>query len=157
MNIRNVELSDLDLIIPLSCVVSRMHADAYPDIYKSISIDAANSILTPKLTDPTVIFRLAEVESNVLGYYFAEIRYVEESDLLMTYRFIYLAEIMVSPDSQGSGIGQALLADLKNMARVRKIDRIDLDVSGFNTTARNFFKRQGFGLLRERMSASSSE
>jgi ribosomal protein S18 acetylase RimI-like enzyme len=128
-----------------------MHVDAYPDIYQRISIETAANLLIPKIYDSNVIFRLVENESKGIGYYYAEIRRIEETDLLKAFRYIYLAEIMVSPDSRRSGIGKTLLEDLIRIAREEKIDRIDLDVSGFNAEALSFFRRQGFELLRRRL------
>lgn len=156
MKIRNAEEADLSAIAPLSCLVNKMHVDVYPDIYQKISIETARKILVPKFKDSRIIFRLAESESKVLGYYFADIREIDETNLLKAFRFIYLAEIMISPESQSSGIGQALLEDLKKIAIDENIDRIDLDVSEFNSKARTFFKSHGFDLLRERMSAKIS-
>ena len=156
MKIRNVEEADLSELAPLSCVVNKMHVDAYPDIYQKLSVEVTINFLALKLNDNSVIFRLAEKESKTLGYYFADIREIDETDLFKAFRFIYLAEIMISPKSRGSGIGKALLEDLKNIARKNNIDRIDLDVSSFNSEAHTFFKSQGFDLLRERMSTKIS-
>ena len=103
MKIRNAEEADLSAIAPLSCLVNKMHVGAYPDIYQKISVETAQKILVPKLKDSRSIFRLAESESEVLGYYFADIREIDETDLLKASRFIYLAEIMIAPESQGSG------------------------------------------------------
>jgi ribosomal protein S18 acetylase RimI-like enzyme len=156
MKIRDVKEPDLVVVAPLSCMVNKMHVEAYPDIYKSASVETANNLLGSKINDSSTAFRLAENESDVLGYYFAEIREIDETDLFKAFRFIYLAEIMVSPEFQSSGIGKALLEDLKIFAHKNNIDRIDLDVSGFNSKAHTFFKSQGFDLLRERLSAKIS-
>jgi GNAT superfamily N-acetyltransferase len=44
-----------------------------------------------------------------------------------------------------------LLADLKELARRDGIEEIELDVGHFNFGAMAFFKRQGFEVLRERL------
>ena len=114
MKIRNVEEADLSELAPLSCVVNKMHVDAYPDIYQKLSVEVTINFLALKLNDNSVIFRLAEKESKTLGYYFADIREIDETDLFKAFRFIYLAEIMVSPESRSSGVGKALLVSLIN-------------------------------------------
>ena len=48
MKIRNAQESDLSAMALLSCQVNKMHVDAYPEIYKNLSIEAANEILIPK-------------------------------------------------------------------------------------------------------------
>ena len=156
MNIRNVEKSDLGPVAALSCLVNKIHVQACPEIYKTISAETAEHLLSARINDCSYVFRLAETGQNTLGYYLAEIHEVQETDLIKAFQYLYLAEIMISPDFQRSGVGSALLTDLKNNSRERKIDRIYLDVSDFNTRALAFFKEQGFDILRERMSVDIS-
>lgn len=151
MKIRNVEPPDLQALAALSCMVNQLHVDAYPEIYKRISRKTATQLLAPKISNPKVLFRLAEEAGQAVGYCVAEIREVE-SELLKAHRCLYLAEIMVSPNTRRLGVGKALLADLKQQAAQHQIQRIDLDVSAFNDNAQHFFASQGFEPLRYRLS-----
>jgi ribosomal protein S18 acetylase RimI-like enzyme len=62
-----------------------------------------------------------------------------------------LAEIVVSPKEQNSGIGKDFLNDLKEVVKKHSITRLELDVGSFNESAKRFFISQGFLPLRERM------
>ena len=152
MNIRTVKANDLLLIAPLSCTVNKMHVDAYPDIYKPMPTDAAEELLASKASAKNVFFRVAENENGLLGYCISELREVGETSYTWAFRYIYLAEIMIDPSHQRTGVGQALIADLKSIARNQKINRIETDVSEFNSVSHDFFTSQGFDLLRERLS-----
>jgi ribosomal protein S18 acetylase RimI-like enzyme len=151
MNIRDAAIADLDAVAPLCCLVNQLHVAAHPAIYKRLSIEAARNLLAPRIDDPDYVLRLAEDGANVLGYYCAEIRATLETELVKAYRLFYLAEIMVAPDAQGTGVGRTLVADLRHIAASRKVDRVELDVSAYNAKARAFFEGQGFDRLRTRM------
>ncbi len=56
----------------------------------------------------------------------------------------YIAALFVSPDLQGQGIGQALMAHVK-----RQHPELELNVYTKNTQALTFYKRQGFTIVRE--------
>jgi ribosomal protein S18 acetylase RimI-like enzyme len=95
---------------------------------------------------------VAEVESVVEGYCFAEIQENSSTPILLPSEFIYINELVVRPGSRRSGIGRALVLDLKKFAQQKGITQIKLDVGQFNSEARAFFKSQGFELLREKLS-----
>lgn len=56
----------------------------------------------------------------------------------------YIAALFVSPGRQGQGIGQALMAYIK-----QQHPELELNVYAENTQALTFYKRQGFTITRE--------
>lgn len=56
----------------------------------------------------------------------------------------YIAALFVSPDRQGQGIGQALMALAK-----QQHPELELNVYAENTRALAFYRRQGFTIVRE--------
>lgn len=56
----------------------------------------------------------------------------------------YIAALFVSPDRQGQGIGQALMALAK-----QQHPELELNVYAKNTRALAFYRRQGFTIVRE--------
>lgn len=152
MNIRPVEHADLDALLPLSQQLNQMHAAAYPALYRLIPAEDLKHMLVSRIEAETVLFRLAEAEARPLGYLIAERRETAATAFVLAVRSLYLAELMVAPAARGSGVGTALMADLRDQAREMGIAHLELDVGGFNEPARQFFRHQGFGLLRERLS-----
>ncbi|OUN67118.1 MULTISPECIES: N-acetyltransferase [Butyricimonas] len=56
----------------------------------------------------------------------------------------YIAALFVSPNRQGQGIGQALMAYIK-----QQHPELELNVYAENTQALTFYKHQGFTITRE--------
>ena len=56
----------------------------------------------------------------------------------------YIAALFVPPDRQGQGIGQTLMAHVK-----QQHPELELNVYAENTQALAFYKRQGFTVTRE--------
>lgn len=56
----------------------------------------------------------------------------------------------VAPNARGGGVGAALLAALADHARTAGYSRLELDVTGSNFRARNFYTRHGFYLHKRR-------
>lgn len=151
MNVRDAIESDLESIAELLLVVHQMHVMAQPDTYRDISHAEAVDFLVTRLREPNVYLRVAEVESVVEGYCFAEIQESPSTPILQPSEFIYVNELVVHPGSHRKGIGRSLVLDIKKLARQKGITQIKLDVGQFNPEARAFFKTLGFEVLREKM------
>ena len=151
MKIRDALESDLSSIAELLLIVHQLHVQAHPETYREISHGIAVDFLAPRMADRNHYLRVAEVDSELHGYCSAEIRSSPSIPLFRPREFIYVNEVVVRPESQMGGMGRALLADLKELARQDGIEEIELDVGHFNSGAKAFFKRQGFEVLRERV------
>lgn len=152
MNVRDALESDLGSIAELLLIVHQMHVKAQPGTYRDIPHESALELLARRLTESNAYLRVAEFESQLQGYCSAEIRSCPSSPILQPGEFIYVNEIVVGQGSRRSGVGRALVADLKEFARQKGVTQIYLDVGHFNSEARAFFQSQGFEVLRERMS-----
>ncbi len=151
MKIRDALQSDLDSMAHLLLIVHHMHVIAEPQTYREISYEVAVDSLMRKL-EQNAFLRVAEFESQLQGYCSAVIRNSLTVPVFQPREFIYVEEVVVRPDSRKSGIGGALMDDLKTFARQEGIVEIELDVGHFNCEAKAFFQRMGFRTLRERMS-----
>jgi GNAT superfamily N-acetyltransferase len=52
---------------------------------------------------------------------------------------------------RGRGIGSQLLGALRDLASIRKIPQLALDVWRFNSRARAFYQARGFQVYQEKM------
>ncbi len=152
MKIRDALASDLSSLAELLLIVHQMHVTAHPETYREISHEVAVDFLAHRLAEMSTYLRVAEVDSELHGYYTATIRSSPSISLLQPREFIYVNELVVRPESRMQGVGRALILDLKELARREGIAEITLDVGHFNSGARAFFRRQEFEVLRERMS-----
>jgi len=151
MKIRDALELDLGSIAELLLIVHRLHVSAHPEIYREMSHEIAVAFLAARLAEQDGYLRVAELDSDLLGYCSATIRNAPSIPLLQPRRFAYVNEVVVQPKSRMGGVGRALMADLKEFARQNGVEEIELDVGHFNSGAKAFFKRQGFELLREKI------
>lgn len=151
MKIRDALASDLSSLADLLLIVHRLHVGAHPQTYREISHETAVDFLAPRMAETNAYLRVAEVDSQLHGYCSAAIRTPASIPLFQSRKFIYVNEVVVRPESRLGGIGRALIADLKALARRDGIEEIELDVGHFNAGAKAFFKRQGFEVLREKL------
>jgi len=149
--IRNAHTGDLDQLSDYIVWGQGLHIKAHPDLYAPVDKDAARSFLLEYLDSKTSYIRVAERQSTIAGFSFVEIYEKGGSSLYLPRRFAYLELIAVHPHHQRRGIGSALLADARDIARSRGIHRIELDVMSLNEGARHFYSSQGFSELGCRM------
>lgn len=151
MMIRNALSSDLIEIAELLLVVHQLHVNAGPTIYREISPCMAVEFLASRMAEKNAYLRVAESDSEILGYCSAAIRSAVSIPLFQPRQFIYVNEIVIRPASRRDGVGCALIADLRQLARQHDTEEIELDVRNFNSGAQAFFKSQGFELLGAKM------
>lgn len=151
MKIRDALESDLGSIAELLLIVHGLHVSAHPGTYREMSHEVAVDFLAARMVEKDAFLRVAELDSELLGYCSATIRSSPSSPLFHPRRFVYVNEVVVQPNSRLGGVGRALIADLKELARQDGAREIELDVGHFNSGAKAFFKKQGFELLREKV------
>ena len=149
--IRNAHTGDLDQLSDYIVWGQCFKVEAYPDLFAPVNKDAARSFLLEYLDSKTSYIRVAERQSTIVGFSFVEIYEQSGTLLKLPRRFAYLKFLAVDPHHQRSGIGSALLADARDIARSRGIHRIELDVMSLNEGARHFYSSQGFSELGCRM------
>jgi ribosomal protein S18 acetylase RimI-like enzyme len=144
IQIRNAHTGDLDQLSNYIVWGQDLHIDAYPDLFAPVGRDAARSFLLECLDSNTSHIRVAESQSTIVGFSFVEIYERKGSFLTLPRRFAYIELIATDPHHRRSGIGSALLADAREIAKSLGINRIELDVMASNEGARQFYSRQGF-------------
>ena len=86
---------------------------------------------------------VAFVNNEPKGYVVAEIREMPETSRVFEHTMVYVHDISVRPDSQGHGIGKALLDAVKQRGDEKGISLLALDTWTFNEKALRFFQRYG--------------
>ena len=151
MRIRKASIDDAEMLSKMNVHVQRLHADAYPTLFKQPeSDDFAVSFFNALLKDPEIVIYIAE-EEVPLGY--VVLRFVRriENPFMHAWNYISIDQISVQPEHQGIGIGKALLARSEQTAREEGLDIIGLHSWGFNTDAHEFFYSQGYQIYNLRM------
>jgi len=151
MQIRRAAIGDVQALSKMNVHVQRMHADAYPAMFKQPERDDfAVKFFDSLLNDPQIVIYLAEDEVP-LGYVVLRVVRRDENPFMHAWNYIYIDQISVQPEHQGKGIGKALMARSEQAAREEGLDFIGLDSWEFNTEAHEFFYSQGYQVYNLRM------
>lgn len=128
MRVRNAAPADLPAI---AAIEGRSFPDPWPE-----------ELLAAYFGDPRALILVAE-EGGLVGFLIAR----DESTLWGS-RALHIHDLAVDPDHRRRGVGTALLAELKTVARERGVPRIRLEVRLHNEGARRFYEEHGFRAVR---------
>lgn len=152
MHIRSASIKDADLLSTLCADVQKLHADAYPDIFKQPDDPLfASAHMAQGLAEPHVFALIAEVDGEGVGYVLCNISHREEHTFAYAWTMLYVDQMGVKPDYQRQGVGAALMDKVRDIAREHNIKRIMLNHWGFNNKAHAFYEKQGFETYNYRM------
>lgn len=148
MQIREAMSDDAETLAELSCDVQRIHAEAYPDIFKPAKVTPALiRLFSDWCEDDSHTLYLLEVDNMGVGYILVK-HIVSEGGLFTHPReLLSIEHISVKPAYHGKGYGEALINQALDLARFKGIKQVVLSTWGFNTHAQGFFKKQGFSVL----------
>ncbi len=152
MKIRPATQRDIETLSLLNQDVQKLHAEAYPQLFKPLSSNPfPPSFFEELLLQPEHIFYIAEVDGQAVGYIYAEIRHTPEASYRYALDTVHIHHISIRPDFRRHGYGEKLIEAVKSLAKEKGIHLITLDVWSFNTTAQAFFAGQGFTNYNLRM------
>ncbi|MCW1966611.1 MAG: GNAT family N-acetyltransferase [Anaerolineae bacterium] len=154
--------NDVPALAALNAHVHQLHAEAEPWFFKPpVGTDyfaAREQDFRAMLTDSAQtiwVARIAKADA-VIGYLWAQRRDSFESAELFACKRLYINHISVHPDYFRQGVGEALMAAAKALARQQGAN-MALGVHAFNTRAQRFFAKQGFAPLIHTMWLANSE
>lgn len=149
--IRFAEEKDLNRVNELRKQVNTMHVKGRPDIFKAGFGKELETYAHQLVQDEQSNILVAEHEGVICGM--VCVRYVNEPETAygMARNFCMIEEIAVDPQFQHQGIGRELFAFLKEDAKQRGMQKIELEVWSFNKHAIEFYEALGFQETRKYM------
>ncbi len=149
MNIRRATLDDVGILARLNEDVQRIHAAAYPTIFKQPDYPAVmTDFKTRILGNPQGQVYIAEVDGEAVGYIYALKMERLENPYTYAQRYMLIDQISVKPTAQGHGCGRKLIQTVIDWATACGMARVMLDTWGFNVHAHGFFETMGFKRLK---------
>jgi ribosomal protein S18 acetylase RimI-like enzyme len=150
--VRIATAADLDALAQLNQVVQSVHAELYPDDFRTtVDAEGLKALLAPRLANVII----AEVDSKPVGYIWFEMQTRPASPFSSARQRLYIHHLAVSPDARRRGVAGALMAHAEAYAEGEELDEIALSHWAANIGAQNFFAAQGFApyqlLLRKKM------
>jgi ribosomal protein S18 acetylase RimI-like enzyme len=127
--------------------VQGWHAAHYPEAFHPSPDPAAlTAHFAERLADPACTAFLAG--DPAAGYALCQLHLREPSIFSPGYRRLMVDHIAVAPEARRQGLGRALLAAARQLARDLQADEIMLDTWETNTEAHAFFRAAGFSPRR---------
>ena len=144
VTVRYAELPELPRVNELRMMVSELHAEGRPDVFRVGFCEELQHRVYQAFESPGADVIVACVENEPRG--FAVVQYIDkpESAYMRAQHFYHIEEFGVDERYRRCGIGTALLCFCKAQAKHRGFDRVTLDVWTFNESAQKFYAAAGF-------------
>lgn len=157
VTVRYAAREDLQEVNALRRMVSELHAEGRPDIFRPGFCEELRQRAERMLEAPEYDVIVADMDGRVCG--FAIVQYVDrpESAYLCAQRFCHIEEFGVESGCRRCGVGTALIAFCRAEARRRGFERLTLDVWAFNEAAQKFYEAAGFRAYRSFLELAHSE
>jgi ribosomal protein S18 acetylase RimI-like enzyme len=150
MEIRKATKSDISRLVSLNDTVQKIHAEAYPHIFKCPTNSSEIEVFFSKIIDQVnslVLIAFTDT-GEPAGYICAVMNCVPENPFKFEQRVMHIDQMAVSPAYRNLGVGRMLIERVDEYAKELEMDRIELNSWMFNQDAHKFFEKLGFTKFR---------
>lgn len=150
MTIRRARQSDISALNELLQEILQVHHQARPDIFKSEGQKYSEGDLKALLDNPAKPIFVYEVDGQVVGHLFCELRTVT-GDVLEPVKTLFIDDLCVASAARGQKIGEQLYEFALSYAKEQGCHNLTLDVWADNAGAVRFYDRLGLKPQKFRM------
>lgn len=142
MNIQIASIDNVDDICLMYQELFEYIAALQPEYYKKSESNREfiKSIIMGEKAD----FLVSVNDGAVMGFAFVEEEKTPSYNCLVCHKYAYLSDIMVRNSFRGKGIGTALLKAVKQWAKDRSLEYLELNVLSNNVSAIRMYEREKF-------------
>ena len=141
IDIRNAEKSDFIQVKNLMLQLQQHHINLRPDVYKMNDDFFTEETFSKMLEECSVL--VAEENSEIIGAVSYSIMDMKAA-IIHPFKSLWISDLVVSQNHRGKGIGTLLVEKVKETAKENSVDRIQLNVSSYNTDAVKLYEKLGF-------------
>lgn len=151
--IRDAVDADLPALGRLFVQVNDLHVAARPDVFRSPATgEQVETYLGIRLEEAGCRLFVADVGERTVGFLLARLRAAPMVPIYRRRQEIEIEIVVVAHDSQGLGVGRALMERAHRWAADSGVERLRLTVYEFNQGARDFYERLGYATEQRIMS-----
>lgn len=154
MHLRRATSADAELLAELNRHVHDTHVAAEPDVYREPAPGALAAFYREQLAAADYVVIVAEAAGAATGCVCYRVHDSPANAFCHPRRRIFVDQLVVVPDARRTGLGRQLMAAVEADARARGIDRVELDVRGFNQEAQAFYAACGYAPVMLRLGRS---
>ncbi|MDX7988281.1 GNAT family N-acetyltransferase [Xenorhabdus sp. 12] len=153
MVIRTASTQDIEAILSLYSVLFTEMSAMQPDRIQAAEQD--RDFVISSINDDEYHLLVAEDENGeIKGFAIAQEQKSQPYNALVSRSYGYVIDLIVSRESRSLGIGQKLLAGMKEWAQKNNYSHLELTVLSKNTKAIQFYEREGYQDVSKVMSIS---
>lgn len=149
--VRFAEEKDLERVNELRAQVNDVHVKGRPDIFKPGFCQELKDVVYEMCNDENKNIIVAEQDGMICGMVCIEYMIKPESPYNLERKFCHIVEVAVDEAFRRHGVAREMFEFIKKDAKERGFTRIELDVWGFNESAREFYESVGFKTFRRFM------
>ncbi len=150
MTIRRARQSDIPALNKLLQDILQVHYQARPDIFRSEGQKFSEEDLMVLLDNPAKPIFVYEVDGQVVGHLFCELR-TATGDVLQPVKTLFIDDLCVASAARGQKIGEQLYEFALSYAKEQGCYNLTLDVWADNAGAVRFYERLGMKPQKFRM------
>lgn len=155
--VRFAEEKDLERVNELRAQVNDVHVKGRPDIFKPGFCQELKDVVYEMCNDENKNIIVAERDGVICGMVCVEYIIRPESPYNLERKFYHIVEVAVDEAFRRQGVASEIFEFIKKDAKERGLKRIELDVWGFNESAREFYESVGFQTFRRFMEFTCEE
>ena len=142
INIRPAEKSDYPQLKKLMVQLQQHHVNLRPDVYK-MSEDFFTEETFDKLLSECNVMLAVEENGEIAGAISYSIMNMKAA-IIHPFKSLWISDLIVSETHRGKSIGTVLMEKIKQTATENNVDRIQLNVSSYNTDAVKLYEKLSF-------------
>lgn len=149
--VRYAKREDLPRVNELRKQVNDIHVEGRPDIFKPGFGSVMQDFLYVVFDDENKDVIVAERDGAICG--FACVQYVDKPESPYTHgrRFYDVDEFCVDEEHRRQGVATELINFIRQEAKAKGFERVELSMWEFNEDARKFYEAVGFSTYRRYM------
>ena len=142
INIRKAERSDYIQFKNLMVQLQQHHINLRPDVYR-MSEDFFTEATFDKLLEECNVLVAADENGQIAGAVSYSIMDMKGA-IIHPFKSLWISDLVISENHRRQGIGSMLMEKVKETAKENDVDRIQLNVSSYNTDAVKLYEKLGF-------------
>jgi ribosomal protein S18 acetylase RimI-like enzyme len=148
---RSAVIEDREALERLFSEELRFHKDLLPDIFEIPKEIITAEWLRNIIDDENWSFLVFEFDGKLAGAVIYKVIESPVDVILKKRRYGYIEEMIVKEELRGKGIGKRMLKVISEDLRSKGVSEVELDVWQKNENAREFYLKNGFLAVRQKM------
>ncbi len=149
MNIRLAIHDDVEAISDLYTQFFTYNAEQQPKYYVAARESGAYPMSVIDSNKGDII--VAEIDNAIVGFVHVEEDATPPYPSILSHKFVCIVDFIVNKQYRKNGIGQLLLEKVKDWAKARKLEYIELMVLENNDIGKAFYDREHFATVARTM------